>query len=307
MTVGDNAMAVDADEGMLVPEDLADASFCRPDRVQRPPYHPDRAHRVEGSAQSSGVAFSLEAPLDFDDAAEEAAEILDEAQYTPGIEPDDIPREVLDELLPGDEVVVLPRVELAAKPLYSLAKRAFDVAACSLALVVLALPMALVALKVRLDSPGPVIYAQRRVGRGGRVFRMYKFRSMYLDAEAAGARWAAGDDPRVTPFGRLMRRTRIDELPQFWNVVKGDMSLIGPRPERPAFAEEFEKRIVGFGQRTLVRPGITGLAQVTGGYELLPRNKVAYDLEYIERRSILLDAKIMARTVAIVLTGKGAR
>lgn len=253
------------------------------------------------------IAFPLEALQDFDDATDEAADILDEAQYTPGIKPDDIPQEVLDELLPGDEAIVLPKVSLARKPIYSFAKRAFDVVSCSLALLVLALPMALVALKVKLDSPGPVIYAQRRVGKGGRVFRMYKFRSMYLDAEAKGARWAAGDDPRVTPFGRLMRRTRIDELPQFWNVVKGDMSLVGPRPERPAFAEEFEKRIVGFNQRTLVRPGVTGLAQVTGGYELLPKNKVAYDLEYIKGRSIHLDLRILAQTVVIVFTGRGAR
>ena len=255
-----------------------------------------------------GVGKSAAAgAIDSEDAAEEAAEILEEAQYTPGIEPADIPREVLEELMPGDEVVVLPRVELARKPLYDFAKRAFDLVASSAALVLLAIPMAVVACKVRLDSPGPAVYAQRRVGRGGRVFEMYKFRSMYLDAEADGARWAAGDDPRVTPFGRFMRRTRLDELPQFWNVVKGDMSLIGPRPERPAFAGEFEKRIVGFGQRTLVRPGISGLAQVTGGYELLPKNKVAYDLDYIENRSLLLDARIMARTVAIIFTGKGAR
>lgn len=238
---------------------------------------------------------------------EEAAEILDEAQYTPGIEPNDIPQEVLDELLPGDEVVTLPFVELKHKPIYSFAKRGFDVVSCSLALFVLAVPMALVGFRIKSDSPGPVIYAQRRVGKDGKVFKMYKFRSMYLDAEAKGARWAAGDDPRVTPFGRFMRRTRLDELPQLWNVVRGDMSLIGPRPERPAFAEQFEKRIVGFGQRTLVRPGISGLAQVTGGYELLPKNKVMYDLEYIERRSVLMDLKILFKTVSIVITGKGAR
>lgn len=242
-----------------------------------------------------------------DETDEEAAEILDEAQYTPGIEPNDIPQEVLDELLPGNEVVMLPLVELKRKPVYSFAKRSFDVVSCSLALLVLAIPMALVGFRVKLDSPGPVVYAQRRVGKDGKVFKMYKFRSMYLDAEVGGARWAVGDDPRVTPFGRFMRRTRLDELPQLWNVVKGDMSLIGPRPERPAFAEQFEKRIVGFGQRTLVRPGISGLAQVTGGYELLPKNKVMYDLEYIENRGPLLDAKIIFRTVGIILSGKGSR
>lgn len=171
--------------------------------------------------------------LDSSDAAEEASEILEEAQYTPGIEPADIPQEVLEELMPGDEVVVLPRVELAHKPFYDFAKRTFDFVACSLALILLAIPMAVIACKVKLDSPGPAIYAQRRVGRGGRVFEMYKFRSMYLDAEANGARWAVGDDPRVTPFGRFMRRTRLDELPQFWNVVKGDIPLriLKTRPE----------------------------------------------------------------------------
>ena len=293
--------------------------------------HPERAKRVEGSrAVSAGEqeeasmlpkldergyagladmvgSRAAAGMLDSSDAAEEASEILEEAQYTPGIEPADIPQEVLEELMPGDEVVVLPRVELARKPFYDFAKRAFDFVACSLALILLAIPMVVIACKVKLDSPGPAIYAQRRVGRGGRVFEMYKFRSMYLDAEANGARWAVGDDPRVTPFGRFMRRTRLDELPQFWNVIKGDMSLIGPRPERPAFAEEFEKRIVGFNQRALVRPGLSGLAQVTGGYELLPKNKVMYDLEYIENRGLLLDAKIMAKTVAIIFTGNGAR
>ena len=259
--------------------------------------------------EDAQLAFAggVPAAIESEDAAEEAAEILDEAQYTPGIEADDIPQEVLHELLPGSEVIVLPRVELASAPIYTLVKRVFDTAFCLFALLVLAIPMVLVAAKVKLDSPGPVIYAQRRVGLGGRVFEMYKFRSMYLDAEAGGARWAAGDDPRVTPFGRFMRRTRLDELPQLWNVVRGDMSLVGPRPERPAFAEQFEKRIVGFSQRTLVRPGVSGLAQVTGGYELLPKNKVVYDLEYIEHRGVLMDAKIMLKTVAIIFTGKGAR
>ena len=130
---------------------------------------------------------------------------------------------------------------------------------------------------------------------------------MYIDAETRGARWAAGDDPRVTPFGKFMREKRIDEIPQFWNIVKGDMSLIGPRPERPAFCHEFEKRIHGWGYRTLVRPGLSGLAQVTGGYDLLPKEKVVLDLEYIEHRSVGMDFKIILKTLGVVSTGEGAR
>ena len=128
---------------------------------------------------------------------------------------------------------------------YRFAKRAFDLMSCAAALVILAIPMAAIAIKIKSESSGPAIYAQRRVGLGGREFFIYKFRSMYADAEARGAQWAADGDPRVTPFGKKLRRTRLDEIPQFWNVVKGDMSLIGPRPERPAFCEEFEKRIHG--------------------------------------------------------------
>lgn len=130
---------------------------------------------------------------------------------------------------------------------------------------------------------------------------------MYLDAEARGAQWAKDHDPRVTPFGSFMRKTRLDEIPQFWNVVKGDMSLIGPRPERPAFCDEFEKRIHGWHYRTLVRPGISGLAQVTGGYDLLPKDKVRFDLRYIETRSVFQDIVIMLKTFGVVSTGDGAR
>lgn len=130
---------------------------------------------------------------------------------------------------------------------------------------------------------------------------------MYIDAEARGAQWAQDHDPRVTPFGEFMRKTRLDEIPQFWNAVKGDMSLIGPRPERPAFCKEFEKRIHGWNYRTSVRPGLSGLAQVMGGYNLLPKEKVVLDLEYIEHRSIVMDLKIILRTLGVVSTGEGAR
>lgn len=227
---------------------------------------------------------------------------------TPRLTESGIAPEVLSKLLPDEGVVVLPRVSHVAGGLgYRFAKRAFDVLACGAALIVLAIPMAIIAAKVKTESPGPVIYAQRRVGLNGRVFELYKFRSMYTDAEARGAQWATEGDPRVTPFGRFMRKTRLDEIPQFWNVVRGDMSLIGPRPERPAFHEEFCRRIDGWEQRLLVKPGITGLAQVTGGYELLPKEKARYDIEYIENRGLAMDASVVWKTVKTMITGDGAR
>lgn len=219
-----------------------------------------------------------------------------------------IPVDVLEALLPGDDIVELAKPHVAGGLLYRFIKRAFDVVSCSVALVVLSPVMLYCVARIKRESPGPVIYAQRRVGKGGRVFQIYKFRSMYIDAEARGAQWAqGGGDPRVTPFGKFMRKTRLDEIPQFWNVVKGDMSLIGPRPERPGFCDEFEKRIHGWHYRTYVRPGISGLAQVTGGYDLLPKEKVKFDLRYIETRSLLQDLVLMLKTLGVVSTGEGAR
>lgn len=215
--------------------------------------------------------------------------------------------EVLEALLPGDDVVELSEPKVAGGLGYRFAKRAFDAVSTGCALVVLAIPMAVIALKIKSESPGPVIYAQERVGKDGRPFKVYKFRSMYVDAESHGAQWASGNDERVTPFGKWMRDHRIDEIPQFWNILRGDMSLIGPRPERPAFCDEFEKRIHGWHYRTLVRPGLSGLAQVEGGYNLLPKEKVVLDLKYIETRSMLLDLKIILRTLGVVGTGEGAR
>lgn len=214
---------------------------------------------------------------------------------------------MLAKLLPGDDVLELAEPNVAGGLGYRFVKRAFDVVSCGCALIVLAIPMVIIAAKIKLESSGPVIYSQRRVGKDGKIFNVYKFRSMYTDAETRGARWAAGDDPRVTPFGKFMREKRIDEIPQFWNIVKGDMSLIGPRPERPAFCAEFEKRIHGWHYRTMVTPGLSGLAQVTGGYDLLPKEKVVLDLEYIEHRSIAMDLKIILKTLGVVSTGEGAR
>ena len=236
-----------------------------------------------------------------------AAEIDSVGKYEPRLTENGIPADVLAKLLPGDDILELTEPKVAGGLGYRFVKRAFDVASCGCALIVLAIPMVIIAAKIKLESSGPVIYSQRRVGKDGKIFNVYKFRSMYTDAEVHGAQWAIGDDPRVTPFGKFMREKRIDEIPQFWNIVKGDMSLIGPRPERPAFCHEFEKRIYGWNYRTLVRPGLSGLAQVTGGYDLLPKEKVVLDLEYIERRSIAIDLKIILKTLGVVSTGEGAR
>lgn len=218
-----------------------------------------------------------------------------------------IPTEVLERLLPGNEVIELEEPEVAGGLGYRFAKRVFDVCLCGAALIVLAVPMGIIALKIRIDSPGPVIYAQRRVGLGGREFDVYKFRSMYIDAEKGGAQWATDEDPRVTPFGRWMRNYRVDEIPQFWNVVKGDMSLIGPRPERPAFCNAFERRIHGWHWRTKVRPGLSGLAQVSGGYDLLPAEKIVFDFEYMRNRSLRMDVRLILRTFGVLGTGSGAK
>ena len=237
----------------------------------------------------------------------EAAAMHESGKHEPHLTENGIPRDVLEKLLPGDDVIELAEPKVAGGLGYRFVKRAFDVVSCGCALVILAIPVGIIALKIKSESPGPVIYAQRRVGKDGKIFDVYKFRSMYIDAEARGAQWAQGDDPRVTPFGKVMRKTRLDEIPQFWNIVKGDMSLIGPRPERPAFCEEFEKRIHGWHYRTCVRPGLSGLAQVTGGYDLLPKEKVVLDLEYIETRSVSRDLRIILKTLGVVSTGEGAR
>jgi exopolysaccharide biosynthesis polyprenyl glycosylphosphotransferase len=190
-------------------------------------------------------------------------------------------------------------------------RRGLDIAG-SLCLLLFTLPLLLVtAAAIRLDSPGPVLYRQERVGRGGRVFTLYKFRSMRVDAEAAGApRWASRRDDRVTRVGRLIRLTRIDEIPQALNVLAGDMSLVGPRPERPAFVEQLSRAIPHYDDRAVVRPGITGWAQVNYPYGASvedARMKLAYDLYYVKHRSLFLDLLILVATVRVVLFQEGSR
>jgi len=199
-------------------------------------------------------------------------------------------------------------------------------------LILLAPLFAIVALLVKLTSPGPVIYRQIRIGIDrrfvspdgvasagnrrrlnlpGRPFVIYKFRTMIDGAEnGVGPIWAAPSDPRITPVGRVLRLLRIDEMPQFWNVLKGDMSLVGPRPERPAFVNDLINKVPGYPHRLRVKPGITGLAQVEHQYDSCLDDvhiKVQYDLRYIREHRLLLDAKILLKTVWVVLTGRGAR
>jgi sugar transferase (PEP-CTERM system associated) len=190
-------------------------------------------------------------------------------------------------------------------------KRAVDIVVSSLGLAVGLPVMAAIALAIKLTSPGQVFYHQRRVGRLGRVFTVHKFRTMVTDAEATtGPVWAAKDgDTRVTPIGHWLRRARLDELPQFWNVLKGEMSLVGPRPERPEFVEDLTRAIPYYGQRHVVRPGVTGWAQVRYTYGASTEDalqKLQYDLYYIKNSSIALDFFIIFDTIKTVIRRKGA-
>ncbi len=197
---------------------------------------------------------------------------------------------------------------LKLKPFYSFFKRFFDTLLSGVALLVLLLPMLIIAIAIKCNSRGPVLYRQERLGKNGRKFNIIKFRSMYIDAEKNGAQWSQGDDDaRITSVGRFLRRTRLDELPQLWCIFIGRMSIVGPRPERPVFYDRFETYIHGFSERLKVTPGLTGLAQVSGGYDLRPEEKLVYDLEYIKKRSLWLDIKIIFRTVGVVFSHDGAK
>jgi sugar transferase (PEP-CTERM system associated) len=182
----------------------------------------------------------------------------------------------------------------------------------SLVGLLLSLPLIpFIALAIKLTSPGPIFYSQKRVGLGGSVFFCHKFRTMRQDAEAdTGATWANDDDPRITKIGKFLRSSRLDEIPQLWCVLKGDMAFVGPRPERPEFVEWLSKEIPYYGVRHIVRPGITGWAQVRYKYGNTiedAKEKLQYDLFYIKNASLGLDVLIMFQTVKIVLLGRGAQ
>jgi exopolysaccharide biosynthesis polyprenyl glycosylphosphotransferase len=187
-------------------------------------------------------------------------------------------------------------------------KRLIDIV-LTLLILLITLPIILVViLAIKLDSSGPIFYSQIRTGFNGKPFRVHKFRSMYQDAEKQGVQWACKKDSRITKVGHFIRITRIDELPQLWNVLKGDMSLIGPRPERPEFDVQLREKIAYYDVRYLVKPGITGWAQVKYPYGASVEDayqKVAYDLYYIKNYSLLLDLAIVLKTIRIVFLGKG--
>lgn len=195
-----------------------------------------------------------------------------------------------------------------SKPFYSFVKRAFDLLFALVFLLLLAVPMLIIAVIVKLSSKGPALYRQARLGLNGKPFYIIKFRTMRHDAEADGLRWSLGDDdPRITPVGRVLRKTHLDELPQMWCILTGDMSVVGPRPERPEYYERFEQYIHGFSERLKVKPGLTGLAQVRGGYFLKPEEKILYDVEYIKTRSAGLDLRIILETIKVVFCCEGVK
>ena len=211
---------------------------------------------------------------------------------------------------PGSEPTKIYTVEkidkLPRKTLYMIEKRLFDIVIALAAIIVLLIPMLVISIMIVIDSPGNPIYSQVRLGLNEKAFVLYKFRSMRMDAEKHGIQWAETDDPRVTKLGRILRDYRLDELPQLWNILKGDMSFVGPRPERPEYYDLFDTYIVGFRQRMLVMPGLTGHAQINGGYNLLPEEKIIYDIEYIKKQSMKFDFKCIIGTVKTVLKREGA-
>jgi len=200
----------------------------------------------------------------------------------------------------------IPLIELNSKPLKERDKVAKNIMDTFFSLFILLLfspLMLLISIIIKMESKGPVLYKQKRVGMGGKVFQIYKFRSMFDNAEEkTGPVLARRNDERETKIGRLLRRSHLDELPQFLNILRGEMSLIGPRPERPVFVRDFEKNVPGYSRRFLVRPGIAGLAQLYGMYDTSPENKLKYDLTYINNWSLALDLKIFFMSLEIILT-----
>lgn len=227
-------------------------------------------------------------------------EIIDEKKH---IDKVIMPYELPDKAIETERINDIP-----LKPTYKFFKRMFDIIVSIIGIVVCMIPMAAAYIAVAFTSNGSPIYRQERLGLNGKKFQIYKFRTMYEDAESEGAQWSRGEyDERITPVGKILRRTKFDEVPQLFNCLAGDLSIVGPRPERAVFYECFETYIHGFSQRLLVKPGITGLAQINGGYFLRPEEKIVFDIEYIKTRSLWTDIKILLKTAAVVIRGDGSK
>lgn len=194
------------------------------------------------------------------------------------------------------------------KQTFEKVKRAADIFFSVFLLIIFAVIYPFIALAIKINSKGPVFYKQKRVGKNGEIFEILKFRSMVADAEKNGAEWAKEDDKRITLIGKLLRKTRIDELPQAWNVLKGDLSFVGPRPERPEFTRDLEKQIPHYSMRHLIKPGLSGWAQINFPYGASVEDateKMQYDLYYIKNRSLLLEISIMLKTIMTILSRSG--
>ncbi|MBF0484384.1 MAG: exopolysaccharide biosynthesis polyprenyl glycosylphosphotransferase [Candidatus Omnitrophica bacterium] len=206
---------------------------------------------------------------------------------------------------------VLGWIVNAARSSFLGLKRGFDIVLALIGMVLAAPIVAAVAILIKIVSPGPIFFKQERVGYKGKLFQIYKIRTMKIDAEKyTGPIWAMENDPRLIKCGKIIRKMHIDELPQLFNVLKGEMSIVGPRPERPVFVEKLSGEIADYKKRINVKPGITGLAQVRLKYDETikdVRKKVKYDLLYIREMCLMVDLRILLRTVFVVLTGKGAR
>ncbi|MDZ4168902.1 MAG: sugar transferase [Coriobacteriia bacterium] len=206
------------------------------------------------------------------------------------------------------DIPLMKITESSVPRYYRAAKRAMDLVGAAVVLVLVSPVLLIAAAAIVLSDGFPIIFAQERTGHGLKPFSVYKLRTMVKDAEKlSGPVLAEEDDPRITRVGRFLRKFRIDELPQLANILKGEMSFVGPRPERPFFVEQHLKEIPGYRERFQVKPGVTGLAQVSGGYATTPERKLKYDLIYMYHRNLAMDAQIVAETLKVVLTGHGAR
>lgn len=207
-----------------------------------------------------------------------------------------------------NQVWFLENISQRQRTLYEFSKRIFDFVFASI-LLIISLPFWLIiALVIKFTSSGPIFYKQTRIGKEGKPFKIIKFRSMTKDAEKDGAKWAEDDDKRVTKFGKFIRKTRLDELPQLWNIIKGEMSFVGPRAERPEFHKQLKANIPFYQERHLIKPGLSGWAQIKYGYGSTIKDsfeKVQYDLYYVKNRSFPFDLAIILKTINIILRGKG--